>query len=202
MKSLWLPLCCAFAFAWLLKSCTTTVGVVAGFQQSLGGDDHRRSFIGRRQDRASRQDGPFSSTRPLLPPRDRSEPRVAPPPGLVSSPTALMGIPKMFRWLTDLYPDILNKELEEGLSADLNVDNFYLDMNGTNLSTAAITLVCRGTPSHMLALLFTHLLCVADGGSQMPSGIIHPATHGNAEGEIIVLDETAMFRKIFLYVDR
>jgi 5'-3' exonuclease len=36
----------------------------------------------------------------------------------------------------------------------------------------------------------------------MPSGIIHPATHGNAEGEIIVLDETAMFRKIFLYVDR
>jgi hypothetical protein len=33
-------------------------------------------------------------------------------------------------------------------------------------------------------------------------GIIHPATHGNAEGEIIVLDETAMFKKIFLYVDR
>lgn len=36
----------------------------------------------------------------------------------------------MFRWLTDLYPDILNKELQEGLSTDLDVDNFYLDMNG------------------------------------------------------------------------
>jgi 5'-3' exoribonuclease 1 len=34
------------------------------------------------------------------------------------------------------------------------------------------------------------------------NGIIHPCTHGNAEGEIIVLDETAMFKKIFLYVDR
>ena len=47
-----------------------------------------------------------------------------------SSSTALHGIPKMFRWLTDLYPDILNKELQEGLSTDLDVDNFYLDMNG------------------------------------------------------------------------
>lgn len=68
----------------------------------------------------------------------------------------------MFRWLTDQYPDILNRQLEQGLSQDLQVDNFYLDMNG----------------------------------------IIHPCTHGNAEGELIVLDETAMFKKIFLYVDR
>ena len=68
----------------------------------------------------------------------------------------------MFRWLTDQYPDILNRQLEEGISQDLQVDNFYLDMNG----------------------------------------IIHPCTHGNVEGEIVVLDETAMFKKIFLYVDR
>jgi hypothetical protein len=80
-----------------------------------------------------------------------------------SSTTALTGIPKMFRWLTDQYPDILNRQLEaEGLAEDISVDNFYLDMNG----------------------------------------IIHPCTHGNAEGEIIILDETAMFKKIFLYVDR
>jgi hypothetical protein len=79
-----------------------------------------------------------------------------------SSSTALLGIPKMFRWLTDQYPDVLNRQLEQGLSDDLIVDNFYLDMNG----------------------------------------IIHPCTHGNNEGEIVILDETAMFKKIFLYVDR
>jgi XRN 5'-3' exonuclease N-terminus len=83
-----------------------------------------------------------------------------------STTTALYGIPKMFRWLTDQYPDILNRQLEkEGLSADLKVDAFYLDMNG----------------------------------------IIHPCTHGNNNdngAEFIVLDETAMFKKIFLYVDR
>jgi XRN 5'-3' exonuclease N-terminus len=78
-----------------------------------------------------------------------------------STTTQLYGIPKMFRWLTDQYPNI-NRRLSEGLTSDLQVDNFYLDMNG----------------------------------------IIHPCTHGNAEGKIIVLDETAMFKKIFLYVDR
>jgi len=77
------------------------------------------------------------------------------------SNTQLFGIPKMFRWLTDQYPNI-NRQLHEGLSSERHVDNFYLDMNG----------------------------------------IIHPCTHGNAEGKIIVLDETAMFKKIFLYVDR
>ena len=76
--------------------------------------------------------------------------------------TSLFGIPKMFRWLTDQYPNIINSRLTEGLSPDTNVDNFYLDMNG----------------------------------------IIHPCTHGNAEGEIIYLDETAMFKKIFMYIDR
>eukprot|EP00977_Amphora_coffeiformis_P020057 scaffold7808_cov184-Amphora_coffeaeformis.AAC.36 len=79
-----------------------------------------------------------------------------------ASTTALHGIPKMFRWLTDQYPDIVNRQLEQGLSEDLEVENFYLDMNG----------------------------------------IIHPCTHGNVEGEFVVLDETAMFKKIFLYVDR
>eukprot|EP00526_Cylindrotheca_closterium_P029229 CAMPEP_0113629414 /NCGR_PEP_ID=MMETSP0017_2-20120614/15268_1 /TAXON_ID=2856 /ORGANISM="Cylindrotheca closterium" /LENGTH=97 /DNA_ID=CAMNT_0000539809 /DNA_START=1 /DNA_END=290 /DNA_ORIENTATION=- /assembly_acc=CAM_ASM_000147 len=67
----------------------------------------------------------------------------------------------MFRWLTDQYPNIIRDRLEEGLSQDVEVDNFYLDMNG----------------------------------------IIHPCTHGNA-AEVIFLDETAMFKKIFLYVDR
>jgi len=78
------------------------------------------------------------------------------------STTALFGIPKMFRWLTDQYPDIINNRLDEGLAEDIAVDNFYLDMNG----------------------------------------IIHPCTHGNNENELIYLDETAMFKKIFLYVDR
>jgi len=34
------------------------------------------------------------------------------------------------------------------------------------------------------------------------NGIIHPCTHGNNEDEIVVMDETAMFKKIFGYVDR
>ena len=79
-----------------------------------------------------------------------------------TSSTALLGIPKMFRWLTDQYPNIIRDRLEEGLSEDLNIDNFYLDMNG----------------------------------------IIHPCTHGNTEDGFVYLDETAMFKKIFLYVDR
>lgn len=83
-------------------------------------------------------------------------------PSSKSESTALFGIPKMFRWLTDQYPDIINNRLEEGLAEDVSVDNFYLDMNG----------------------------------------IIHPCTHGNNENELVFLDETAMFKKIFLYVDR
>lgn len=77
-----------------------------------------------------------------------------------ASSSALFGIPKMFRWLTDQYPNI-NSRLSEGLSSDKLVDNFYLDMNG----------------------------------------IIHPCTHGNSD-ELVILDETAMFKKIFGYVDR
>jgi len=83
-------------------------------------------------------------------------------PSCTSKSTALFGIPKMFRWLTDQYPDIINNRLEEGLAEDIAVDNFYLDMNG----------------------------------------IIHPCTHGNNENELVFLDETAMFKKIFMYVDR
>jgi len=78
------------------------------------------------------------------------------------SSTCLFGIPKMFRWLTDQYPNIINSRLEEGLAEDIAVDSFYLDMNG----------------------------------------IIHPCTHGNNDSELVFLDETAMFKKIFLYVDR
>lgn len=83
------------------------------------------------------------------------------PVSAADSITALHGIPKMFRWLTDQYPNI-NKRINDGLHVDREVDNFYLDMNG----------------------------------------IIHPCTHGNNNDEIIVLDETAMFKKIFSYVDR
>ncbi len=89
--------------------------------------------------------------------------KVASSPAVVcprAESTALFGIPKMFRWLTDQYPNI-NSRLNEGLGTDKVVDNFYLDMNG----------------------------------------IIHPCTHGNSD-EIVVLDETAMFKKIFSYVDR
>jgi hypothetical protein len=106
--------------------------------------------------------------------------------------TRLYGIPKMFRWLTDQYPDILNRQLEEGLGADLNIDNFYLDMNG-NYAGAALQAFLIGHYKCMNELT----LCIIAS-----TGIIHPATHGNAEGEMILLDETAMFKKIFLYVDR
>lgn len=44
----------------------------------------------------------------------------------------LYGIPKMFRWLIDLYPSILNtatQSLPKQTSPSI-VDNFYLDMNG------------------------------------------------------------------------
>jgi len=45
-----------------------------------------------------------------------------------SSPTVVMGIPKLFRWLTDQYPTI-NQRISDGLPGKI-VDNFYLDMNG------------------------------------------------------------------------
>ena len=48
---------------------------------------------------------------------------------ILDTSTALCGIPKMFRWLTDQYPSI-NRQLREGLRDVKNVDNFYLDMNG------------------------------------------------------------------------
>ena len=49
--------------------------------------------------------------------------------GCSSSSTALFGIPKMFRWLTDQYPNILNRRLGSAQSIP-PIDNFYLDMNG------------------------------------------------------------------------
>jgi 5'-3' exoribonuclease 1 len=42
----------------------------------------------------------------------------------------LYGIPKLFRWLIDLYPLVL-ESVGEGLSNNaMSVDYFYLDMNG------------------------------------------------------------------------
>ena len=62
------------------------------------------------------------------------------------STTALHGIPKMFRWLTDQYPDIVNRQLEQGLSEELQVENFYLDMvrftKFTNSSASSHVCVC------------------------------------------------------------
>jgi hypothetical protein len=41
------------------------------------------------------------------------------------------GIPKLFRWLVDLYPIVL-ESVGEGMTGSnaMAVDNFYLDMNG------------------------------------------------------------------------
>jgi XRN 5'-3' exonuclease N-terminus len=72
--------------------------------------------------------------------------------------TALYGIPKMFRWLTDLYPDILNKELEVGLAAELDVDNFYLDMNGAFLGDFMNLLVSYRGCQPAFGLCSSHLL--------------------------------------------
>ena len=41
-----------------------------------------------------------------------------------------MGIPKLFRWLVDLYPSV-QQRISESLGPQAEqVDNFYLDMNG------------------------------------------------------------------------
>lgn len=50
--------------------------------------------------------------------------------------TKLNGIPKLFRWLVDLYPLVLTQSVSDSLSNSLGrsdesrIDNFYLDMNG------------------------------------------------------------------------
>jgi 5'-3' exonuclease len=54
------------------------------------------------------------------------------PPSFVAKPTSktsLYGIPKLFRWLQDLYPSIVqgSKIITE---KKLKIDNLYLDMNG------------------------------------------------------------------------
>lgn len=43
--------------------------------------------------------------------------------------TKLFGIPKLFRWLVDLYPSVVNSANLEN-SKGKEIDNFYLDMNG------------------------------------------------------------------------
>ncbi|KAG5190912.1 dhm exonuclease [Tribonema minus] len=75
--------------------------------------------------------------------------------------TVTMGIPKLFRWLTDQYPAI-NQKINDGFNTETApIDNFYLDMNG----------------------------------------IIHMATHNNADS-FIELNEEEMFKRIFIYTDR
>ena len=41
----------------------------------------------------------------------------------------LYGIPKLFRWLVELYPLVL-ESVGEGITQNSGCDNFYLDMNG------------------------------------------------------------------------
>ena len=44
--------------------------------------------------------------------------------------TKQFGIPKLFRWLVDLYPTVL-ESVNNGFNNDnMKIDNFYLDMNG------------------------------------------------------------------------
>lgn len=46
------------------------------------------------------------------------------------STTSLFGIPKLFRWLVDLYPLVVDS-VGNGISSNsMKIDNFYLDMNG------------------------------------------------------------------------
>ena len=71
------------------------------------------------------QHQPSSLVFPRLLPTSRQSPCRS----STSSSTALFGIPKMFRWLTDQYPNILNRRLGSASSIP-PIDNFYLDMNG------------------------------------------------------------------------
>lgn len=47
-----------------------------------------------------------------------------------STKTRAYGIPKLFRWLIDLYPIVVESVGAGISSSDMKVDNFYLDMNG------------------------------------------------------------------------
>jgi XRN 5'-3' exonuclease N-terminus len=118
--------------------------------------------LSQRQQQRRRQSIIFPDGEAAVPTADRRRWSVESTISSSTSTTSLCGIPKMFRWLTDQYPDIVHRQLDQdGLDVNLVVDNLYLDMNG----------------------------------------IIHPCTHGD-EQQHVILDETAMFKKIFLYVDR
>ena len=51
------------------------------------------------------------------------------PEGPRTRSTVVMGIPKLFRWLTDQYPSV-SQRVSVSLSDDRQIDNLYLDMNG------------------------------------------------------------------------
>ena len=57
--------------------------------------------------------------------------KVRPNRSILRTETKLHGIPKLFRWLVDLYPSVL-ESVNEGFNPaqDMKIDNFYLDMNG------------------------------------------------------------------------
>jgi 5'-3' exonuclease len=73
----------------------------------------------------------FSHTKAFLTPKVSNHVQIRPRQHVKEIPRnmVLYGIPKLFRWLTDLYPSI-TQSVGEGLSGGMVVDNFYLDMNG------------------------------------------------------------------------
>jgi len=93
---------------------------------------------------------------------------VAPPPrsGRRAPLTVVEGIPKMFRWLTDQYPQIMERiseALPEAGDSEDYIDNLYLDMNGiihqcTHSNDAE--LVTTSTKEQLVRIFqFTDKLC-------------------------------------------
>ncbi|EKU20897.1 5 -3 exoribonuclease, partial [Nannochloropsis gaditana CCMP526] len=52
------------------------------------------------------------------------------PPSFRRESVVVMGIPKLFRWLVDLYPAVQQRVGETLGTETAKVENFYLDMNG------------------------------------------------------------------------
>ena len=59
-----------------------------------------------------------------------SLPSPLPPPSFHRDGVVVMGIPKLFRWLVDLYPSVQQRVSETLGTETAKVENFYLDMNG------------------------------------------------------------------------
>lgn len=53
-----------------------------------------------------------------------------PPQRRIRFQTSLDGIPKLFKWMLDLYPITVESLKDENHAKSMHIDNFYLDMNG------------------------------------------------------------------------